>query len=409
MIKFNDESIFVGEIKQLLSHFNLPNFPIYSKDVNYGEGQFYLKNNSVYTIKNGVETKVSNYYFNKELLNLTRNLEIRNLIYDTYTHVYLGEFLRFIRDYLNLDLMSLYNCFTNKTTNNININKNNIIFNSNSTDCVIFEVPIKYDKQYTIAIDCSTKIELLPCILTDNSLKIKDEDIYVDNYQTISNSLFKKPFIYRSPKKQDLGEVNWYEKERNLKLLLKIPSNCTSSIVILEGDYRLNANIIISTPYKEKITKVIFDNSPYGIIIGFGAFMDTFIKNLYVGRDLEYRNYPTILDGYKRKEPYEKTPFLSLEHIVIGDYMTSIKNGDILDVADVKTIVFGESVNQITALKNTENLEYIICKSHNPPSVKENFSMYIILNIPLYVPSGSVQLYKNAYPWKEFIIKEISR
>lgn len=44
-------------------------------------------------------------------------------------------------------------------------------------------------------------------------------------------------------------------------MLLKIPSNCTSSIVILEGDYRLNANIIISTPYKEKITKVIFDNN----------------------------------------------------------------------------------------------------------------------------------------------------
>ena len=261
MIKFNDENIFVGEIKQLLSYFNLPSFPIYSKDVNYSEGQFYLKNNVVYTIKNGVETKVSNYYFNKELLNLTRNLEIRNLIYDTYTHVYLGEFLRFIRDYLNLDLMSLYNCFTNKTANNININKNNIIFNSNSTDCVIFEVPIKYDKQYTIAIDCSTKIELLPCVLTDNSLKIKDEDIYVNNYQTISNSLFKKPFIYSSPKKQDLGVVNWYEKERNLKLLLKIPSNCTSSIVILEGDYRLNSNIIISTPYKEKITKVVFDNN----------------------------------------------------------------------------------------------------------------------------------------------------
>lgn len=261
MIKFNDENIFVGEIKQLLSHFNLPKFPIYSKDVNYSEGQFYLKNNTVYIIKNGVETKVSNYYFNKELLNLTRNLEIRNLIYDTYTHVYLGEFLRFIRDYLNLDLMSLYNCFTNKTANNININKNNIIFNSNSTDCVIFEVPIKYDKQYTIAIDCSTKIELLPCILTDNSLKIKDEDIYVNNYQTISNSLFKKPFIYNSPKKQDLGKVNWYEKERNLKLLLKVPSNCTSSVVILEGDYRLNANVIISTPYKEKITKVIFDNN----------------------------------------------------------------------------------------------------------------------------------------------------
>lgn len=261
MIKFNDESIFIGEIKQLLSHFNLPKFPIYNKDENYSEGQFYLKNNVVYVIKNGVETKVSNYYFNKELLNLTRNLEIRNLIYDTYTHVYLGEFLRFIRDYLNLDLMSLYNCFTNKAVSNININKNNITFNSNSTDYFIFEVPIKYDKQYTIAIDCSTKIELLPCILKDNSLEIKDEDIYINNHEIISNSLFRKPFIYNSPKKQDLGGINWYEKEQNLKLLLKIPSNCNSSIVVLEGDYRLNSNIIISTPYKEKITKVVFDNN----------------------------------------------------------------------------------------------------------------------------------------------------
>lgn len=51
----------------------------------------------------------------------TKTLEIRNNRYDSYTHYYLGEYLRFLRDYNQLDLMSLYNCFGNERVDNLRV------------------------------------------------------------------------------------------------------------------------------------------------------------------------------------------------------------------------------------------------------------------------------------------------
>ena len=59
----------------------------------------------------------NNYSFGDRIPNITKNLKIRNVVYDSYTHKYLGDYLRFIRDYTGLDLMPLYNCFSNEVLN----------------------------------------------------------------------------------------------------------------------------------------------------------------------------------------------------------------------------------------------------------------------------------------------------
>lgn len=99
MFNFESQHILTGYIKQLLASFNLPKY------INEEEGY--------------IITKDYNYYYNKPVKNYTKNLQVQNNIYNSYTHEYLGDYLRFQRDYNHLDLMPLYNCFSNKLVSNL--------------------------------------------------------------------------------------------------------------------------------------------------------------------------------------------------------------------------------------------------------------------------------------------------
>ena len=155
MFTFNNETIFAGYIKQLLADFNLPKYKVYtqedavyheealkhntehpddlwpeesvnviesitdtmadqSTDVKYIKYINYIKGNNIerYINKKWTPTKW-HYHYNKKELNQTKSLVIKSNIYDSYTHEYLGDYLRFQRDYNNIDLMSMYNCFSN--------------------------------------------------------------------------------------------------------------------------------------------------------------------------------------------------------------------------------------------------------------------------------------------------------
>ena len=302
MLEFNNNHIFTGYIKQLLASFNLPMCKVYSathqRYLNeYGkESPEILKTipfkkevteqNTRYIpyIRNGqleeyLETTpgkfkwktIGNYFFNEPILNYTKNFRITNNIYDSYTHEYLGDFLRFLRDYFNFNLMSLYNCFSNRFCTNLELSVNSILtaeqrqngsefpalsfdFNTRNTNYKIYMLPIKLGQVYTIAIDSPTPVEMF-CGLYNKKYISLDKDLLKTFAQTTYTKYgqmqFNQPVLFSKLSAQNLkidNGINFLDTtelvahEQNLKLFIKLPASNKSSIVILEGDYRMNLN-----------------------------------------------------------------------------------------------------------------------------------------------------------------------
>jgi hypothetical protein len=308
MLKYNNNHIFTGYLKQLLSSFSLPACKIYTREFAAYLEKFgkedprilksfnavnkehpavrinYLKNNELYNYfwagADNLETETAAwkksakvYYTNDKFIpGLSRQLNSPGINYDTKTHEYLGDYLRFIRDYYNINLMSLYNCFTDKIYNNVYFNfilnprapkteQITVVFNAQEPESRVYALPVKLFADYTIAVDCEQGIEMF-CGLYNTNLDMskKAEDLAARTYQRVHKTMFKQPFLY-----DKLNIKYWLEEadfnydtngrkksirtdkftrwdianlEKDLKLFIKVPSSCRSSITILEGDYR---------------------------------------------------------------------------------------------------------------------------------------------------------------------------
>lgn len=295
MIKLNDDSIIVGQIKQLLHNYNLPrcypNNPVI-KDYDFN-GKHFHYDLSDYIINSYILDK-GNLYFdkyqiieqdyekiekrelqkieyfveNKKYLNLTTNLNINSKYYDEYTHKYLGDYLRWIRDYHNINLMSMYNCSMKKA-----INTDIIVGNPKSIyardyitwsckDNDLFIIPIKYGNEYTIyvedvaeAICCyydeENSTQLFPFltyydsdILSNMITKYSLTDIYCQDIEhPFLYSFSKYPVNYTSNSTSlDVWKELALTVDFDLKLIIKLPKGYQGKLVVLEGDYTKFSN-----------------------------------------------------------------------------------------------------------------------------------------------------------------------
>lgn len=256
MLKYNDSNIYSGYIKQLLHSFNLPQCQIGRKK--FSQNIHYIENDTLffYDAENDKSTKVSSYKENDKVENITKNLEIRSNLYDSYTHEYLGDYLRYLRDYKKLNLMSMYNCFSNVSAN-LNINVKGSRFESSDELYTIFSIPVKYNKSYKIAIEYHGTIEVC-CGFYHNekrfeSSKYKSQSTtYFEEltYQKFSGLRFSEPIVYD---KLSSFETYDYVNEKCLRMFLKIPTTCKSSIVILEysNDEYIDSTNLLLDGYKK--------------------------------------------------------------------------------------------------------------------------------------------------------------
>ena len=343
MFKFENTHIFTGYIKQLLHNFNLPKYRVYTSDfakykeehgeespeviasvkkqiANDGTVTYpkniryvnYIKNDTVSRYVDGKwELTPYHYHYNKKELNQTKNLVVKSNSYDSYTHEYLGDYLRFQRDYNDLDLMPLYNCFSNKICQNLDLtftfNYNifpsdtddssdsdsddenseftsnylpitkKIKFNSSDAAYKIYILPVKFFKKYTIAIDSPQGVEIC-CGFYNNYYDNREKFTYLPKctYNKFNSVLFSAPVIYgglgydelKAALKEVYTEtdddivarlIDFVQYEHELKMFIKVPVDNNSSITILEGDY---------TGYNQKIfnKKYILDDQAGYII-----------------------------------------------------------------------------------------------------------------------------------------------
>lgn len=199
-----------------------------------------------------------------EVLNLTKKFQIKNNVYDTYTHEYLGDYLRFLRDHDGLNLMSLYNCFSNNSNVNFTISDYQIsdtqFLNVNTADSnyKVYAIPVKLFNNYTIAIDSSYPVEMFCGFYSTNFFVDAEKKFIKTTYQRYGNMQFSNPVLYTNltdiansytatsleasalqahrERRQLLADISPYLPE--LKLFIKVSSLAESSIVVLEGDYR---------------------------------------------------------------------------------------------------------------------------------------------------------------------------
>lgn len=269
-MRFNDSTLMTGFIKELLHNFNLPMVSVYTDTTIPYTNKVYIKDDYIVRYTGSDFEKITTYAYNLPILNLTKNLIINSSIYDSYTHKYLGDYLRFLRDYKKLDLMGMYNCFTNeklsrthyklkiaRSSNASLDDPNNVTtFTINTDDTYkYYSIPVKFDQSYTIAVECESKFEVACILYNDISLSSIQDILVGESYATIDGSKFNNPFIYST--NFNCAKDIWM-KEKDLRLILKMPSNFNSSITVLEGNFLPSSNIVdgsFITTLKEDDTK----------------------------------------------------------------------------------------------------------------------------------------------------------
>ena len=145
---------------------------------------------------------------------------------------------------------------------------------------------------------------------------------------------------------------------------------CQSLDTLIVGDSK--GKLYLGADDMEDNTKNEFDDSP--------------IRYLYLGSD------------YVKNTPYGVSKFNRVEHLVIGDSVSSLTNWP---SGKLKILEIGSQLSSVKDFSENSTLKYIKVKRTNPPSAK-GFSNYNFINTILYVPRGCKAIYESRAIWKNF-------
>lgn len=193
---------------------------------------------------------IDTYDFGKYYPKFTELYYSKYGYYDSQTHEYLGKLLRLHRDILEINLMPYYNCVSGNYISGIVIYPDKIK-EEPSDNYKTFKIPIKFNTNYTLAIDSNSNVKTATILLSGNHiiedikyynesgslLTFNPNDVVMKNINIFSSTSFKQPKIVGINILKDENASIIEKYERYLYLLIQIPRTNDSSIVLLEGDY----------------------------------------------------------------------------------------------------------------------------------------------------------------------------
>lgn len=199
----------------------------------------------VYVGRNAAKYEIVNeYYFNTDIPNINVRTVFNTDDYSKDLHTALGTYLRVYRDLFSINMMPFYNCFCKQFCR---VNLADLTYDVPSNKKVIL-VPIKFNKVYTVCIDVDAPVKARALLYdySSNQLVKKDSSSYVTEDLNEDLTVWTD-LSYTHPKTYEIQceDVDVYKYKSYLFLAIELPSNNSSSIAVLEGDYT-HHNIIMS-------------------------------------------------------------------------------------------------------------------------------------------------------------------
>ena len=292
---FNTSNSEVAFIQDILRSTYIPTVRIFNSDVNiqpqaqtdtdlisqqnnykFRSGETIIWNDWISVADQASETTgfvtkhnpIEKYRFGKRYLNITTNYISNKMYYDSDLHEQLGWYLRAYRDFYQIDLVPLYNCFSNRyiTAFGLPVQPNvegvDAALNPINVDTVpydenykIIAFPILFDTKYTIKFydNIQDQVKCQPVYFTGDvplgavegevdsktgKYKIPIHSLKYKNgvFEVTINSTDAKRFkmISSSTDPEAVTDPDALLKQRLLYLFVQFPASATKPIVVLE-------------------------------------------------------------------------------------------------------------------------------------------------------------------------------
>lgn len=324
--------------------------------------------------------QIGEYRFGERNDKLCQNFQSNCEGYDSLTHERLGMYLRALRDMYYLNLMPLYNCFSNNALAGHHIFEDRIVKTSYNYHTKIYKVPIRFNTDYTICMDNVGITTFAPAFIRNEGLVYLNKTPIGDNID-VTNRLIS---LHNNQVVTSYGGLRF-----NAPIVLRfnnIPETKTIKRYLIREDLRhylpVNLN---SLSYFEALFDISYE------------YFETNIDRLYVktGSDNLFRN--AVSSDYPSEESEE-----SSETVIPVFYLCKINphdagwvedNGeDEMVVTSDTTIDFSKSYYLDCPTKEESYYTYTIEDVHCEMYDAIEDILYLLIQVPESFDSNIVIL-----------------